>query len=191
MHWPPGWRPCPDCNAVRQLLLIATLNLGHNCIRRSCCLLPPPVCGPTCLPPPTVVPEASAESVCRSICWCSGPTMSSTAPRYAGRPAQPWPRCSAWIWCWREGGCDDGRDWDRRGQPYRSCALYALPPGRPLAESERGPQFSSFSQGFLPGARPVAKPVPFQSMSEYLLCLHMTCISVPYRHCLACPAKYL
>ena len=66
------------------------------------------------------------------------------------------PRCSAWIWCWREDGCDDGRDWDPRGWPYGSCALYALPPGRPLAESDRGPQFSSFSQGFLTGAKPGA-----------------------------------
>jgi hypothetical protein len=69
------------------------------------------------------------------------------------------PRCSAWVWCWRDDGCDDGRDWDPRGRPFGSCALYALPLGRPLAESERGPQFSSFSQGFLTGATTALQPV--------------------------------
>ena len=62
------------------------------------------------------------------------------------------PRCSAWVWCWREGGCDDGHEWDPRGRPFQSCTLYALPAGRPLAEHGRGSQFSSFSQGFMLGA---------------------------------------
>jgi len=79
------------------------------------------------------------------------------------------PRCSAWVWCWREGGCDDGHEWDPRGRPFRSCTLYALPAGRPLAERDRGPQFSSFSQGFMPGAQSSSSgPGLQQQMRSYV-----------------------
>jgi len=104
-------------------------------------------------------------------------------------------RCSAWVWCWREGGCDDGHEWDPRGRPFRSCALYELPAGRPLAEHGRGPQFSSFSQGFMPGAwlcpsgagAATADEVPCGLVRVSLPCLHVqrrlwltVCCRAPY-----------
>eukprot|EP00208_Stichococcus_sp_RCC1054_P005833 CAMPEP_0206142774 /NCGR_PEP_ID=MMETSP1473-20131121/18136_1 /ASSEMBLY_ACC=CAM_ASM_001109 /TAXON_ID=1461547 /ORGANISM="Stichococcus sp, Strain RCC1054" /LENGTH=1052 /DNA_ID=CAMNT_0053537897 /DNA_START=385 /DNA_END=3544 /DNA_ORIENTATION=+ len=59
------------------------------------------------------------------------------------------PRCTAWVWCARAGGCDDGKALVPKVWPMGACALLDAPPWAPLQEGSRGPLFSSFSMGFM------------------------------------------